>query len=97
MNKISFLHELVSLGGATRLIKKAYGGGATSTVDIPHGMVGSDSTPESIPVAPAEASTRLPRTAKQPSQVKPGTLGDVTQAKEPVDRFKFNRADRDRR
>jgi hypothetical protein len=101
MNKISFLDELVRLGGATRMLKQAYGGsegtGETSTVDIPHGMVGSDPTPESIRVAPDEAATRLPETAKLPSNIRPGRLGGISQAKDPIDRFKFNRAYRDRR
>jgi len=101
MNKISFLHELVKLGAATRMIKLAYGGetdaGTVNTVDIPHGMVGSDPVPESIRVSPDDASTRLPDSSKTPSAIQAGRLGSVTQANEPIDRFKNNRAHRDRR
>lgn len=101
MNRISFLDELVKIGSATDMIKAAYGGGSdagtVNTVDIPHGMVGSDPVPESTRLSPDDASSRLPNSSKVPSAIRPGRLGGVTQAKDPVDRFRFNRVYRDRR
>lgn len=94
MNKISFLDELLKLGGATRVVKVAYQGAADSS-EAPQGMTGSGSVPESIRVAPHEASTRLPKTSHLPSQIKPGALGGVTQAKDPISKHRFNRAWRD--
>lgn len=97
----SFLDELVKVGSFGALAKLAYGGGDTSgdvnTVDIPHGMVGSEPMPEVDRVAPHQASTRLPDTGYLPSAVKPGVLGNVTPPKDPIDREKYNRAYRDRR
>lgn len=101
MNLISFADELVKVGALRPLLEKhAYGGDAahdTTTVDIPHSMMGSGAVPESIRVAPDEAATRLPRTAHRPSIVQSGHIGEVAQAKDPIDRFKYNRAYRDRR
>lgn len=96
----SFLDELLKLGAARSLVKSAYGGGDSSgdinTVDIPHGMIGSEPMPEVDRVAPDEAGTRLQASAV-PSQIKPGILGKVSPSRQPIDRERYNRAYRDRR
>ncbi|MBW2691025.1 MAG: hypothetical protein JRE57_00145 [Deltaproteobacteria bacterium] len=93
MNLISFLDELIKIGGVAGVVKQA---DDVSTVDIPHGMIDEDPPPDSIKVYPHEASSRLPLTAKTPSAVQTGHLGDMTQAKDPIDRNKHNRGYRDR-
>ena len=85
MNRASFLDELLKLASDV------------NTIDIPQGMMSSDPVPESLPVRPADASTRRPETAHLPSVVGQGEIGGVTQAKDPIDRFKYNRLYRDRR
>lgn len=104
MNMLSFADELVRVSALRPLIEKhAYAGGAegiahdTTSVDIPHSMAGSEAVPESIQVAPDEAATRLPETAHLPSIVQSGHIGGVAQAKDPIDRFRYNRAYQDRR
>ena len=94
MNKVSFLDELVSLGGVTHMLKRSDDAGASG--DAHPGLVGSGATPDSILVRPDEAGTRLPRTGHLPSSMVPGRLGGITQAKDPVDRLRFNRAYRER-
>ena len=94
MNLVSFLDELIKLGGAACLTKRA---DEVSTVDVPHGMTDGNPPPDSIKVHPHEASTRLPLTGKTPSIVQSGHLGGQTQAKDPIDRYKYNRGYRDRR
>jgi hypothetical protein len=96
MNKLSFLDELMKLGGAMCLVKRAEMGDV-NTVDIPHGMMGSDPMPAGDRLVPDDAATRLPATAHLPSRIQGGSLGGVTQAKDPIDREKYNRAYRDRR
>ncbi|MFQ5352742.1 MAG: hypothetical protein ACE5D3_06685 [Candidatus Binatia bacterium] len=94
MNLISFLDELVKLGGVRCVIKRA---SDVNTVDIPSGMVDDSPVPFHIDVWPHEAATRLPKTGKHLSSVPTGELGGVTQAKDPIDRDKYNRAYKDRR
>jgi len=93
MNTLSFLDELVKIGAARCLLKSA----EINTVDIPQGMMGDGVVPPSITVAPSDASTRLPRTGLKPATFPSGHLGRSTEPKDPIDRFKYNRAYRDRR
>jgi hypothetical protein len=94
MNLVSFLDELVKLGGAHCVVKRA---NLATSNDIPQGMVDDSPVPEHIEVRPADATTRLPLTGGQLSQVQVGALGDVTEAREPIDRDKFNRTYKERR
>lgn len=94
MNLISFLDELVKLGGARCVIKRA---AEVNTIDIPSGMIDDSPVPFHIEVRPHEAATRLPITGGQMSAVPSGHIGGVTQAKDPIDRDKYNRAYKERR
>lgn len=85
MNRASFLDELLKIADETNL------------TEIPHGLIGSEPAPPSEPHRPAEAASRVPLTATLPSVVGKGELGGVTQAKDPIDRFKYNRVYRERR
>jgi hypothetical protein len=94
MNKVSFLDELVKTGCCRHLLKRANEGGSESS-EIPQGMASGDPVPDSLDVHPTEAKTRLPLTAHLPSPIHPGIQGGVTQAKNPIDRFRFNRSWKD--
>lgn len=93
MNRASFLDELLKLASG-RIEKRADDINQTA---IPEGLIGSGTVPDSIKVRPDDAKTRRPLTAHLPSAISPGSLGSVTQAKDPIDRFKYNRTYRDRR
>ncbi len=90
MNLVSFVDELVKVGGLTCLYKRA-DDAEVNTVDIPHGMMSHETMPERIIVNPAEVATRLPNLARSGTAIPSGTLGGVTQSKWPIDREKFNR------
>jgi hypothetical protein len=85
MNKISFLDELVKLGCCKHLLKRA------ESSSIPVGMASSEPAPESIDTHPSEANTRIPLTAHLRSPIRPGAIGRVTQAKDPIGKHRFNR------
>jgi len=89
MNLVSFVDELVKLSALNPLVKHAEDGGGSASA--PGGMVGSGGTPDSIDVFPGRASTRIPLTHDATTTVRPGQLGSITGAKEPIDREKFNR------
>lgn len=99
MNMLSFVDELMKIGAMHPIIEKhAFAEGHdTTTVDVPHSMMGAGPVPPSINTRPDEAGTRLPRTGRLMPQVRAGELGGVAQAKDPIDRHKYNRAYRDRR
>ena len=88
MNLHSFVDEVIKLGGVTVMVKRSASG---STEDIPAGLGGSGSVPESITTTPDEAATRLPATGHLPAAVEPGTLGKMTNSRAPIDRPRFNR------
>lgn len=96
-----FMDELQKLGGLRAIAKTAYGGGYdTADVNvssIPHSMMADGQCPPADLVSPVEAATRIPLTASMPSTVSTGTLGRITDAKNPIDRFKYNRPYRDNR
>ena len=92
MNLGSFVDELMKVGAMDPIKKHA-----STTVDVPSSMMDNGLVPESIDVRPDEAGSRLPRTGHLPPQVDGGNLGQVAQAKDPIDRQKYNRAYRDRR
>lgn len=102
MNLLSFLDELVKVGSFEKIIRKhAAGGdgdqGNVNTVDVPEGMMDTGASPPAININPAEANTRIPLTASRKPLVESGHLGGVSQAKDPIDQLKYNRAYRDRR
>jgi hypothetical protein len=95
MNKMSFVDELVKVGAMRCLLKRA---SDVNTIDVPEGMMSNAPTPDAIRLHPDQAATRLPATAHLMSSLDmPGMLGSVTQAVDPIDREKFNRAYKDRR
>jgi len=95
MNRRSFLDELIKLGGVRRAMEKlGYLPGYAmdpSTVDIPHAMIGSEPVPPAIELKPDDASTRVPRSVLTLSVIRDGALGQVTPAKDPIDKERFNR------
>jgi hypothetical protein len=100
MNLVSFVDELVKLGAARTLFKRAGEVDSTSnvnTVEPPTSIMGGGAVPMALRVVPEKASTRLPESVDVPSQIVAGALGGVTGAKEPIDRDKFNRWYRDKR
>jgi hypothetical protein len=100
MNLVSFIDELVKLGAARSLIKRAGEADATSNVNSsepPATIMGGGAVPMALRVVPEKASTRLPDSVDVPSQIVAGSLGDVSGAKYPIDRDKFNRWYRDKR
>ena len=94
MNMSSFLDELVKVGAGRILVKRS--SDSVNTTDIPSGMMGDGYVPPAMDVMPQYAETRLPNTAQRPSQVPMGTLGGVTEAKNPIDRYKYNRVYQER-
>lgn len=99
MNKISFLDELIKLGGVTGMYKRAFDGETLGDIsaDIPSGMMGTEPVPGSIRTIPDEAGTRLPNANHSGNSVSSGRLGPVTQARNPIDRERFNKIYRERR
>lgn len=93
MNLISFVDELVKLGGVKTLIKR---GSDVSSSEIPAGMMSSAAPPPSIRVAPDEAGTRLEST-HLPTTVEVGQLGPLGDNRRPIDRERFNRPYAERR
>lgn len=91
MNKISFLDELMKLGGVRIVVKTAN----ELTSDPPAGLMSAEGVPETMVNHPAEASSRLPLTSGMPAQIGQGGLGEVSQAKAPIDQHKFNRGYRE--
>jgi len=92
MMLLSFVDELVKLGAGRQLVKTGeVTQGDLNTIDIPSGMMDSESPPVAELIVPDEAATRLPRTGHLAPQVVAGELGDVTDAKDPIDRERFNR------
>ena len=92
MNRASFMDELLKIASGD-IWKRAYEGSGA----VPEGLMSSDPVPPEIDVHPSRAETRLPNTAHLPSVIDEGALGDVTQAKSPIDQHKYNRVYRDRR
>jgi hypothetical protein len=88
MNKISFLDELMSLGGVRSVVKTA----DDMVSQPPVGMMSGEAAPPADIQHPAEVATRLPTSTRSAGVVQGGELGDVTSAKDPIDRHKFNRA-----
>ena len=88
MNRISFLDELMKLGGVRSIIKE----GGTIMSEPPGGMMSQDAVPPAEPHRPSEASSRLPAVAGHGGNIEAGKLGVVTSAKNPIDQHKFNRA-----
>lgn len=97
MNLISFVDELVKLGGARPLFRKFSAEGDTDAVEIPHGMMGDGAAPEADRVDPSESATRLPATSYLAPDLETGHLGKVTEPKQPIDKDRFNRAYREQR
>ena len=91
MNKISFLDELMKLGGVRVIVKTA----DDMCSQPPAGMMSGESAPPADVQHPAEVETRLPISSRTPGAIQPGDLGDITSAKDPIDRHKFNRAYRE--
>lgn len=91
MNKISFLDELMSLGGVRVIVKTA----DDMVSQAPSGMMSGESAPPADIQHPAEVTTRLPTAARSAGAIQGGDQGDVTSAKDPIDRHKFNRAYRE--
>lgn len=76
MNEVSFLDELVKMGGVTSAFVKL---AVTADSDPPDGMIDDPGpVPDADPHEPDDASTRLPLSKKHPSQVESGYLGGVT-------------------
>ena len=93
MNIVSFVDELVKIGVAEVFVKNA----ETLGAEAHHGMVGDSPVPDSLDTWPHDVRTRIPLTASTTSLVAPGLLGDVTEAKEPIDQERFNRSYREKR
>lgn len=89
MRLVGFIDELVKLGVAEKL-SNAFDNSNISQEPPPE-MAGYDTIDPPDRLAPGEAGTRLPKTSHLPGQMKPGELGGVTDAKEQIDRGKFNR------
>jgi hypothetical protein len=85
MNPVAFLDELVKLDAMRPLVEKH----AHSVVDGLYGLA-NDFAPPALPLRPDDAKTRLPRTGHRPKLVPAGHLGEVTPAKDPIDRMRFN-------
>ncbi len=87
MNLISFVDELVKVGGVRCLAKRAMDidGG-----DIPAGMMDPAPSPPSMRVVPDEVATRVAN-AGLASNVPEGMLGSSSGTKRPIDRERFNR------
>ena len=88
MNRISFLDELMKLGGVRSIIKE----GNQLMSDPPAGMMSGGGVPDAEPHRPDEASSRLPAVAGHGGNIESGKLGNITNAKSPIDQHKFNRA-----
>lgn len=91
MNLLSFVDELVKVGAMHPLYKKAEG-----SDDAPAGMMDHSAPPPAIELDPADATTRLPRTAHLMAAVRGGSLGGVTSPRHPIDRERFNRVYQER-
>jgi len=100
MNLVSFVDELVKIGGMRVLMKRAGEIDSTSnvnSVEPPMAIMGGGPVPSSLRVVPERAATRLPHSEEFDSQIEAGSLGDVTGSREPIDQDKFNRWYRDKR
>lgn len=100
MNLVSFVDELVKLSAMRVLTKRGSEVWATSNINSyepPAAMMGSGVVPDAMRIVPERSATRLPLTFDSPSQIVPGALGEVSSAKSPIDRDKFNRWYRDKR
>lgn len=86
MNLISFVDELVKLGGVRVIVKRA---ADISSSEVPAGMMDPGQPPPSIRVAPDEAATRLLNT-ELPDAIQPGKLGPLASTINPIDRERFN-------
>jgi len=91
MNKLSFLDELMKLGGARAVIKTAN----ETASQAPSGMGSDGSAPKADIVRPNEVATRLRTAAKSKGAITAGGLGGVTQSPEPIDGERFNRGYRE--
>ena len=94
MNLVSFVDELVKLGGVRVLSKRAMEVDTSSnmnTSDPPAGMMGSGAVPASFRLVPDKADSRVGVVSSAPSQIVAGQLGQITSAKEPIDKNKYNR------
>lgn len=86
MNRISFLDELLKLGGVRVVVKVS----SDLTSDPPAGLMNPDAAPPAEPHQPTEAASRLPATAHIPAQIHAGQQGDITTSRNPIDQYKFN-------
>ena len=91
MNLVSFVDELVTLGGVRCMWKRA---ADISEGVAPEGLMRSDAPPPSIRTVPDETATRLPESAGVASQIQAGALGRSSGSKYPIDRERFNRPGR---
>jgi len=91
MNKVSFLDELMSLGGVRSVVKTA----DEMISQPPAGMMSGEAAPSADIQYPTEVTSRLPTAARSAGDIQGGDLGDVTSAKDPIDRHRFNRAYRE--
>jgi hypothetical protein len=100
----SFLDELVKIGAPTGILPRSSTLSAlvqkalhkSMTVKKAgledYAMTSGGAAPEAMRVHPAEATSRLPLTGGRSGIVHPGLYGNITNAKEPIDAQKFNRA-----
>lgn len=80
MNKVSFLDELVKMGGVTGALKVAQG-----FSDPPAGMIPDDGpVPDEKVHRPEDPSTRVSNRGAVPSRVPSGHLGSITSVGESV-------------
>lgn len=96
MNLLSFVDELVKVGGVRCMYKR---GADISSSEPPSGFMMGGAVPPSKRVAPDEAATRVETTGAAPV-VSPGmtaSFGNVSAAKKPIDRDRFNRPITERR
>ena len=91
MNKMSFLDELLAVCPLMPIVKQAYDDGSADVMDAPAGMMSAESSPPQIAVIPDDADTRGATTLQATSEIKPGTLGPVTNSNVPIDMKRYNR------
>jgi hypothetical protein len=100
----SFLDELVKIGAPVNIIPRRSTLSAlvqnalhkSMTVKKAgledYAMTAGGAAPPAERVHPAEATSRLPLSGGRTGIVHPGLYGNITNAKEPIDAQKFNRA-----
>jgi hypothetical protein len=87
MNKISFLDELMKLGGVRVVIKTA----SSVIGSPPDGMVSDEAAPKADLVRPDEVATWSKPAGKSAGTIAQGTQGEITSSPDPIDRLRFNR------